>query len=74
MKRTLQSYGSSSPLCLINCVGFINCGTQLSGGRCMLFVTKLFLYKNYSLYIYNYKLMYTYTYSPQYHISKLYNT
>jgi len=31
-------YGSSSPLCLINYVGFINYRTQLSGGRCMLFI------------------------------------
>ena len=36
---TSISYGSSSPLCLINYVGFINCRTQLSGGRCMLFIT-----------------------------------
>ena len=35
----LGSYGSSSPLCLINCVGFINCLTQLSVVRCMLFIT-----------------------------------
>ena len=38
-RQSYGSYGSSSPLCLINYVGFINCRTQLSGGRCMLFIT-----------------------------------
>jgi len=30
---SLKSYGSSSPLCLINYVDFINCWTQLSDGK-----------------------------------------
>ena len=40
-RKTNWLYGSSSPLCLINYVGFINCRTQLSGGRCMLFITQV---------------------------------